>query len=136
MSVVPPDSRPDPQGSLGPSSHGSAPAHKVKPVLRGVSHQLGFLGAIPLLLWLIRSTPTVEAARYVMIYGASLLALLGVSAAYHRITWKKAARLRMKRLDHSVIFLLIAGTYTPICMLGIRGMRGPILCATIWAGAG
>lgn len=106
-----------------------------RPLLRGVSHQLSFFLALPLLYWLVRSAPDAASAAYSAVYSATLLLLLGTSASYHRITWSPAARARMKRLDHSAIFLLIAGTYTPICMLGVGGTRGTVLCAVIWAGA-
>ena len=65
------------------------------------------------------------------IYGASLSALLGVSALYHRVTWSVAGRRRMGRLDHSMINVLIAGTYTPF---GVAAVSGTLL-AIIWVGA-
>ena len=65
------------------------------------------------------------------IYGASLSALLGVSALYHRVTWSVAWRRRMGRLDHSMINVLIAGTYTPFGIVAVSGT----LLAIIWVGA-
>jgi hemolysin III len=106
-----------------------------RPLLRGVFHILGFFLAIPALGLLQATARSEQAARYVAIYAVTLLGLLGVSGIYHRVTWSPAGRARMRLVDHSAIFLLIAGTYTPICMLGIGGMLGATLCAMIWIGA-
>jgi hemolysin III len=110
-------------------------APKPKPLLRGVVHEVSFYLGIPLVIWLVHSAPTSVAAVCAAIYGASLLALLGCSALYHRKHWAPAPRARMKSLDHSMIFVLIAGTYTPVCWLGVGGTRGQALCLAIWAGA-
>jgi hemolysin III len=75
-----------------------------------------------------------EARAAIHVYGASLFALFAVSALYHRPTWSPRARAWMRRLDHSAIFLLIAGTYTPIGPL--LGARGTSLVAVVWIGAG
>jgi hemolysin III len=106
-----------------------------RPLLRGVSHQISFFLAMPLLYWLVRSARSPLAATCAAVYAATLLLLLGTSASYHRILWAPAARARMKRIDHSAIFLLIAGTYTPICLLAVGGATGSLLCAVIWLGA-
>src|SRR6266508_1230060 len=84
----------------------------VKPRLRGVLHQYAFfvsLGSGTLLVLLATSA---RASVAVAVYAASISALFGVSALYHRVTWTVPARRRMRRLDHAMIFLLIAGTYT------------------------
>jgi hemolysin III len=70
----------------------------------------------------------------VAVYGASLTLLFAVSALYHRPTWSPRGRAIMRRFDHSAIFLLIAGTYTPFCML-LGGRRGAFLLAAVWGGA-
>lgn len=106
-----------------------------RPLLRGVFHILGFFLAIPALVLLHAAARSEQAARYVAIYAVTLLGLLGISGVYHRVTWTPAGRARMRLLDHSAIFLLIAGTYTPICMLGVGGSLGATLCAVIWIGA-
>lgn len=106
----------------------------VKPLLRGVSHQAAAF--VALLGWgaiaAVASTPTARTAAHV--YAASLCALFAVSATYHRPTWSPRARAWMKRLDHSAIFVLIAGTYTPFCLL-LGGRRGAVLLAIVWSGA-
>jgi hemolysin III len=107
-----------------------------KPRLRGVSHQWAFfvsLGAGAALVLLANgSTATIAAA----IYAFSLSALLGVSALYHRITWRPAARRWMRRLDHTMIFVLIAGTYTPFALLVLHGTIAHIVLVAVWACAG
>jgi hemolysin III len=70
------------------------------------------------------------------IYAATLMALFGISAAYHRYAGRPEVKLRWKRADHSMIFIMIAGTYTPICMIGIGGATGAQMLALVWAGAG
>jgi hemolysin III len=68
------------------------------------------------------------------VYGASLVLLFSVSALYHRVFWPDVIRRHIGRLDHSAIFILIAGTYTPFCLLLGPG-KGDLLMALVWAGA-
>lgn len=114
-----------------------SPAHppRDRPRLRGVLHHYTFyvsLVAGAALLW---RAPSRTALIAVAIYAASLSALLGVSALYHRITWSPAARRWMGRLDHSMINVLIAGTYTPFGMLAVSGSLAATLLAVVWGGA-
>lgn len=106
-----------------------------KPLLRGVVHQVSFFLTIPLVVWLVQASRPGLAQIAALVYGLSLLLLLGTSALYHRRNWGLLGRARMKNLDHSMIFVLIAGTYTPICLFGVAGQRGPILCSVLWIGA-
>jgi hemolysin III len=69
------------------------------------------------------------------IYAASVLALFGTSAAYHRLAQSVRARTVMRRLDHSMIFVLIAGTYTPLCLVALPPAWGIPLLVVVWAGA-
>ncbi len=72
----------------------------------------------------------------VAIYAVSLSALLGTSALYHRVNWKRSnARLWMRRLDHSMIFFLIAGTYTPFALLVLHGALASAILVVVWIGA-
>ncbi len=105
-----------------------------KPLLRGVSHELA--AALALVAWVtLAITAAPGRARLAAnVYGASLLTLFLVSALYHRPTWAPRARLFMRRLDHSAIFFLIAGTYTPVCLL-LPDRTGTTLLAVVWAGA-
>ncbi len=105
-----------------------------KPLLRGVSHQVAFFvalaGAAALLLLARDRTALTGAA----IYGASLATLFGVSALYHRRNWAPAPRTLMRKLDHSAIFVLIAGTFTPFCLaLGAHGRA--LGLSLVWGGA-
>ena len=69
------------------------------------------------------------------IYAAAVSALLGTSALYHRVTWRPRARRWMRRLDHSMIFVLIAGTYTPVALLALKGSLATAILIVVWAGA-
>ena len=114
------------------AAHG--PRMNGKPLLRGVSHQIAFfvalVGAVALLLLARDRTALTGAA----VYGASLATLFGVSALYHRRNWAPAPRTLMRKLDHSAIFVLIAGTFTPFCLsLGDRG--GALGLSLVWGGA-
>jgi hemolysin III len=111
------------------------PEVRVKPRLRGVFHQYAFfvsLASGTLLVLLAATTRTSVAAA---IYAASVSALFGVSALYHRVTWNGPARRRLRRLDHAMIFLLIAGTYTPVGLLVLKGTLATVVLAVVWGGA-
>jgi hemolysin III len=98
-------------------------------------HVAAFVLAIPggiLLIVLARSASATVGAS---IYMAALLLGFGTSAGYHRLARKERTQQLMQRLDHSMIFVLIAGSYTPICLLGLPPAWGiPILCVA-WVGA-
>lgn len=106
----------------------------VKPRLRGVSHQIAAFVALLAGGALTAQAPTPTSRLAAAIYTASLVALFGISAAYHRPTWQPRARQWMRRLDHSAIFLLIAGTYTPLS-LGLPPADGAQLRTVAWSGA-
>ena len=109
---------------------------RLKPRLRGVSHEWGAYLAGLAGIVLVALAPGTGAAWAAGIYSLSLVALLGISALYHRPTWQPDARAIMRRLDHSAIFILVAGTYTPICMLVLGDRGGSFLLGLVWAGAG
>jgi hemolysin III len=106
-----------------------------KPRLRGVLHQWAFLASIPLGLALVAVADTATAKVAALVYSLGAIALYGTSAAYHRGQWSDRQRAWMKRLDHSMIFVLIAATYTPICLLGLQGGGAAVTLIGIWAGA-
>jgi hemolysin III len=107
-----------------------------KPRLRGVSHQWAFFVSLVAGAALIVAAPTPRATLAVGIYAISLSALFGVSALYHRVNWvRPPVRRWMRRLDHSMIFLLIAGTTTPFCVLVLSGPLADALLVAVWAGA-
>ncbi len=70
-----------------------------------------------------------------MIYGLSLVALFGVSTLFHRVTWSHRARRWMGRLDHAMINVLIAGTFTPFGLLVLSPTLATVLLAVVWGGA-
>jgi hemolysin III len=110
-----------------------ARAASSRPRLRGWSH-LGF--AVPaavatvVLVWLARGDAGRQLA--LLVYGASSVALFTVSGLYHVGTWSPPVRARWRRLDHSTIFLLIAGTYTPITLTLLGGGWKWAILAVIW----
>jgi hemolysin III len=104
--------------------------------MRGRSHQLacGVAAAAGCIMY--RQAPEGRAAWSVLVYTLALVALFGISATYHRIHWTTPqARLRMRRLDHAAIYLLIAGTYTPICLLSLRPPVDRQILSLVWGGA-
>lgn len=109
--------------------------HPEKPLLRGVSHHVAFVVALLAGGLLVLGSHGAETMVASLVYALSLATLFGVSALYHRKNWQPAARMVMRRLDHSAIFLLIAGTYTPVCMLLLEPGVGKLLLGLVWAGA-
>jgi hemolysin III len=107
-----------------------------KPRLRGVSHQWAFFVSLVLGLALVIAAPAGQPRLAATIYAVSVAGLFGTSALYHRITWASLkARAWMRRLDHSMIFVLIAGTYTPFALLVLDGALAKAILITVWAGA-
>jgi hemolysin III len=105
-----------------------------KPLLRGVSHEIAAAFAVAGGVALVQAAPGPRAVLAAAVYGLALTAQFAISALYHRPRWDTRARLVMRRLDHAAIFLLIAGTYTPICLLLPPASRGWLLPG-VWAGA-
>lgn len=107
----------------------------LKPRFRGRLHQIAFIVSIPQGLALMATAAGAVSRLAAGIYALSLSGLYGVSASYHRLNWTPRALARMRRLDHSMIFILIAGTYTPVSLLVLRGPWALALLAVVWAGA-
>lgn len=108
----------------------------VKPKLRGVSHEWAFFISLGFGATLIILAETPKATLAVAVYAVSLSALFGTSALYHRVNWTRPhARQWMRRLDHSMIFFLIAGTYTPFALLVLQGTLAMAILAVVWIGA-
>ena len=111
-------------------------AAAVKPRFRGVSHQYAFFVFLVLGTVLVIAAPNGRATLAAAIYAASVAGLLGTSAVYHRVNWRRpSARAWMRRLDHSMIFVLIAGTYTPFSLLVLDGTLATAILIVVWAGA-
>jgi hemolysin III len=107
----------------------------VKPRLRGVSHQWAFFVSLACGAGLVVAAGSGRAIAAAAIYAVSVSGLLGTSALYHRVTWRPDVRRWMRRLDHAMIFFLIAGTYTPIALLALHGTLATVVLVIVWAGA-
>ncbi|MGO8994480.1 MAG: PAQR family membrane homeostasis protein TrhA, partial [Polyangiaceae bacterium] len=110
-------------------------AEPEKPLLRGVSHQVAFFAALVAACALVLRSRSVSAGVAGGVFGASLAHLFGTSALYHRVHWDPVQRQRMRRLDHSAIFILIAGGYTPLFALVPSSQGGHVALWVIWIGA-
>jgi hemolysin III len=119
----------------GAGQHPVRTAAFVKPVLRGLFHQVAFFVAIPAFVILLVAARTGEARVAAVVYGLGVCALYGVSSSYHRFRWSPSARERMKRADHGTIFVMIAATYTPVCLLVLRGSLRVDLLLGVWLAA-
>jgi hemolysin III len=106
-----------------------------RPRLRGVIHQWSFLVALAAGAALVVLAPAGRATAACAVYAAALAGLLGTSALYHRVTWRPRARAWLRRLDHAMIFVLIAGTYTPFALLVLEGSLRVIVLTGVWGGA-
>jgi hemolysin III len=106
-----------------------------KPRLRGRIHQVAFFASLPAGVALVLIAEGAASTAVAAVYAASLTAVFGASAAYHRGTWSDRILPWMKRLDHSLIFVLIAGSYTPVAVLVLSGPWEVMLLSTVWAGA-
>jgi len=114
------------------------PADLGKPRLRGRLHQYAFFVALVsgIVLCSIAATrPGVAPFLSCLVYSLTVCGLFGISALYHLLTWSERGYQLMRRLDHSMIFIFIAGTYTPFCVLLLSAARASLFLGLIWAGA-
>jgi hemolysin III len=107
-----------------------------RPLLRGVLHFYAAIAAVVGAAVLLLVAGSARAYVGGAIFAASLILLYGTSAAYHRITWTPLMRGLMRRLDYSMIFVLIAGTYTPFCLVVLPNAWGITMLSVIWGVAG
>ncbi len=107
----------------------------LKPKLRGWLHAGTFPLATAAGIVLICLAPTTAGRWAAAVYTAAAMLLFGISALYHRFYWSATGEAVLRRLDHSNIFLLIAGTYTPFSLLLLHGSDRILLLATVWGGA-
>lgn len=104
----------------------------VRPSWRGWLHAAAFVLALPAGLYLLSAAETTAARVAVAVYWASLVGLFGTSATYHRLARSARAVLWFRRADHSMIFLLIAGTYTPVCLVALPAVWGIPMLVVAW----
>lgn len=103
--------------------------------MRGVLHAWALIPFVVACAWLVLSTPTVH--RWpIFVYTLSVSACIGTSALYHRVHWEPRWYARIRKLDHAMIFALIVGTWTPLCLVACRGRDIETLFATLCAMAG
>jgi hemolysin III len=115
----------------------SAPleAAAVKPALRGWMHLVCFFLAIPAGVTVVALAQSPRGRIAALVYATGLVALFGVSGSYHRFNWSATRRRLMQKLDHGTIFVMIAGSYTPVCLLVLRGWVAWTMLAIAWTGA-
>jgi len=108
-----------------------------KPRLRGVSHLVAFVVSIGAGLWLVVvDAPNAEARIVAAVYALGLLGMFGASALLHIGSWRTGAYGNLLKLDHSMIFVMIAGSYTPLAWLALDDPMRVIVLAAVWIGAG
>lgn len=103
-----------------------------KPMLRGYFHQECFFIALGACLMLIAKSTYTTTLVASVVYAVGLLTMFGVSAVYHRFHWQPKQRATLRRLDHSSIFILIASTFTPLCLLALSSEDGRKLLIGVW----
>jgi hemolysin III len=106
-----------------------------KPRLRGLSHAVAFVIALPLGLALILQAETARGRLSAIVFAAAVVAMFGASALYHSPNWREAPRRWLRRVDHAGIYGLIAGTYTAFGLLALSGYWRWVVLGIIWAGA-
>lgn len=112
-----------------------ATAEHPRPRLRGVVHAVVFPLALAAGIVLVALAPTGSARTAAAVYAACAALMFGASALFHLRAWTGRAHRMLERLDHSGIYLAIAGTYTPFAVLGLEGTARVVVLTVVWAGA-
>lgn len=120
-------------GVVPPEPDVALPAPLVKPLLRGWLHLICFFAAVPAAVLVVALASSPRGRVGALVYAVGLVALFGVSGAYHRGRWSDTKRRLMQKLDHGTIFVMIAGSYTPLCLLVLRGWVAWVMLAVTWA---
>jgi hemolysin III len=124
-----------PASALAEGSEEGRAAEPEKPALRGVFHEVAFFVSLVSGAALIRAAPTAGSTLAVTIYAVSVSLLFGISALFHRHTWGPVGRRRMRRADHSTIFVAIAGSYTAVAGIALAGWARTTVLCIVWGGA-
>ncbi len=109
--------------------------HKLRDPVSSLTHLAGAFLAVPCTVLLIVASARHASARHVVafaVFGASLILLYTASAVYHMPKFSEKAIRILRRIDHMMIFILIAGTYTPVCLLPLKGAWGWTLFGLVW----
>jgi hemolysin III len=107
----------------------------LKPRLRGLSHAIAFVIALPLGLALVLEADTGRGRLSAIVFAATVAAMFGASALYHSPNWREAPRRWLRRVDHAGIYALIAGTYTAFGLIALSGYWRWVVLSIVWAGA-
>jgi hemolysin III len=111
------------------------PRGLVRPRLRGVTHLYAFFVSLVSGTVLVVVAPSGRATVAAAVYAAGMSGMLGASALLHRGNWSETTYRQLTRLDHSMIFIMIAGTYTPLALLALSGWIHTAILVAVWAGA-
>jgi hemolysin III len=106
-----------------------------RPLLRGRLHQAAFVASVAGLAWLVASAPTPRAQAVAWVYGMASVLLYLTSSSYHVFARSPRARRIMQRADHCMIFVLIAGSFTPIAVLAVESPWKWVALAVVWVGS-
>jgi hemolysin III len=115
--------------SIAPPGSPTAPP---VPRLRGRLHQIAFFVSLPAGAVAVALAPTLATRLTTLVFAVGFSGMFGASAAYHRLRWTPAGRDRIRRLDHSMIFVAIAGTYTPVTLVVLDGPFEIAALAAVW----
>ncbi|MEE8409768.1 MAG: hemolysin III family protein [Myxococcota bacterium] len=107
----------------------------VKPLLRGIPDVLATIASVPAVALLIARSAPGTARLSAAVYGASVILLFAVSATYHTPDWPMNIRHIWRRCDHATIYFLIAGSYTPMCLIGMEPSVGQMILGIVWGAA-
>ncbi|MGA2835103.1 MAG: hemolysin III family protein [Acidimicrobiales bacterium] len=107
----------------------------VKPTLRGALHEVAFFVSLVSGAALVWAAPTTSSKLICLVYACAISLLFGVSALFHRRTWGPVGRRRMRRADHSTIFIAIAGSYTAVAGIALSGWARTTVLVIVWVGA-
>ena len=120
-------------GLVPPEPDVALRAPLVKPLLRGWLHLVCFFAALPAAVLVVALASSPRGRVGALVYAVGLVALFGVSGTYHRGRWSDTKRRLMQKLDHGTIFVMIAGSYTPLCLLVLRGWVATVMLTVTWA---
>ena len=122
---------------MSPAYHqpvaGTATA-ELKPTLRGFSHAACFFVSLPLGLILVLEAKTAKGIAAAIVFAVTVSTMFGASALYHCFNWAEGTKRWLRRIDHTGVYLLIAGTYTPFCLLVLDGTWRMVILAIVWTG--
>ena len=107
----------------------------VRPRLRGRLHQAAAIVSVGGLVWMIIDAHSATARIAAWVYGLAMISLYATSSTYHVYARSERARRVMQRMDHSMIYVLIAGSYTPVCLLALHGTFRWVMLGIVWGGA-